>query len=111
MKKYRVFWTKEAAIDLEEIVGYISRDRATAAKSIYKTIKQRCRELNHFPEKYRAVPELQEIGITDYREIIHSPYRIVYKLTGSNIFIIAVVDGRRDFETFIFNRLLREGST
>ena len=107
MKRYKVHWTKEATLDLEEIVDYISKDRISAAKSIYKKIRSKCRELNIFPEKYRRVPELLDVYIERYREIIIPPYRVVFKLTDSNVYIIAVIDGRRDFESFIFNRLLR----
>ncbi len=107
MKGYKVYWTKEATLDLGEIVDYISRDRISAAKSIYKKVKLKCRELNTSPERYRRVPELLDVGIEDYREIILSPYRVIYKLKESNVYIIAVVDGRSDVETFIFNRLLR----
>jgi len=107
MKRYKVYWTKEATFDLWEIVDYISKDRISAAKSIYKKVKLKCRELNTSPERYRRVPELLDVGIEDYREIILSPYRVIYKLKESTVYIIAVVDGRRDVETFIFDRLLR----
>ena len=110
MKRYKVYWTKEATLDLWEIVDYISKDRISPAKSIYKKVKLKCRELNTSPERYRRVPELLDVGIENYREIILSPYRVIYKLTESNVYIIAVVDGRRDVETFIFDRLLRTGA-
>jgi toxin ParE1/3/4 len=100
MKRYKVYWTKEAANDLEEIIDYISKERVSAAKSIYKKIKSACRELNTFPGRYRRVPELLDIYIERYREIIIPPYRVIYKLTESNVYIIAVIDGRRDFESF-----------
>ncbi|NIM16625.1 MAG: type II toxin-antitoxin system mRNA interferase toxin, RelE/StbE family [Candidatus Aminicenantes bacterium] len=111
MKRFKVYWTKEATLDLEEIVDYISKDRDSAAKSIYKKVKSKCRELETSPERYRRVPELLDIYIESYREIIISPYRVVYKLTKSNVYIIAVIDGRRDFESFIFDRLLRISTT
>ncbi len=106
--KYKVYWTKGAVTDLEEIVEYISKDKVSAAKSIYKKIKQKCKPLNISPERYRRVPELLDAGLKNYREIIFSPYRIVYKLSDNKIYIITVIDGRREFETLIFNRLLRE---
>lgn len=107
MKQYKVYWTKEATADLEELVDYVSKDRVSAAKSIYKKIKSKCRELKISPEKYRRVPELLDVYIERYREIIIPPYRVVYKVTESEVYIIAVIDGRRDFESFIFDRLLR----
>jgi len=107
MPAFKVFWTHEATIDLQEIIEYISQDRISSARSFYKAIKTKCSKLVANPQKHRIVPELSDVSIRNYREIIHTPYRIIYKLTKSEIFIIAVVDCRRDFESFIFNRLIR----
>lgn len=107
MKRYKVYWTREATIDLEEIVDYIAKDRVSAAKSVYKKIKFKCRQLNESPERCRRVPELLDIGIENYREVIVSPYRVIFKLTDSTVYIFAVIDGRRDFESVLFERLLR----
>ncbi|MCP4668358.1 MAG: type II toxin-antitoxin system RelE/ParE family toxin [Deltaproteobacteria bacterium] len=108
MKTYKVYWTEEAVTDLSEIIDYIAEDRPSAANKMYKNIKTKCRELNQFPHRCRRVPELISLGMQNYREVIHSVYRIVFKIDGNNICITAVVDGRRDFESFIFDRLLRE---
>ncbi len=109
MKTYRVFWTGKASLDLEEIIDYISRDKHSAAISVYRDIKNKCHLLNENPERYRIIPELSGIGITNYREIIHKPYRIIFKLTETTVYLMAVVDGRRDFESFIYNRIIRDG--
>ncbi len=108
MKQYTVCWTSKATDDLKEIVDYVSKERVSAARTIYKKIKSKCRQLNTSPERYRRVPELSDSGMNNYREVISSPYRVIYKLTESVVYIIAVVDGRRDFESFIFDRILRE---
>jgi toxin ParE1/3/4 len=107
MKRFKVHWTKEATIDLGEIVDYISKDRVSAAKSVYNKIKSKCRLLNESPERCRWVPELLEIGIDNYREIIVAPYRVIFKLTESAVYIFAVFDGRRDVESILFERLFR----
>jgi len=111
MKPCKVFWTNEATLDLEEIIGYISQDRISPAIALYKAVKSRCLLLKNIPDKYRIVPELFDLGITSYREIVHSPYRIIFRLACLKVHIMAVADSRRDFETFIFNRLLRDRST
>lgn len=108
MKIYKVYWTEPASVDLIDIIEYISRDSQSAAESIYKKIKSQCTQLKTHPERYRVVPELLDIDIKDYREVIHPPFRIIYKLTESRVYIIAVVDSRRDFESFIYKRLLRK---
>jgi len=107
MKRFKVYWSKEATIDLGEIVDYISKDRVSAAKSVYKKIKLKCRQLNEAPERCRRVPELSDIGIENYREVIVSPYRIIFKLTEAAVYVFAVIDGRRDVESVLFDRFLR----
>jgi plasmid stabilization system protein ParE len=107
MKQYKIYWAREATNDLGEIVDYIAKDRISAARSVYKKIKLKCRQLKESPERCRRVPELLDIGIENYREVIISPYRVIFKLTESTVYIFAVIDGRRDVESVLFDRLLR----
>ena len=107
MTAYNVSWTRQAAIDLEEILNYIANDRPTAAASTFKKIKTKVTTLRKNPMRCRVVPELREIGITYYMELIIKPYRIIFKLTEESILVIAVVDSRRDFESAFINRLTR----
>ena len=108
MKKYSVYWTIEASKDLKETIEYILLDSPSAAEDIYNRIKKLCLSLEAIPNRFRVVPELADLGFTQYREIIDDPYRIIYKVMDKKIYIIAVVDSRRNFEEFIFNRLIRE---
>jgi len=108
MQINKVYWTEDAAFDLEEIIDYIFQDRESVAIKIYDEIKQVTASFKVNAKRNRIVPELQNIGITNYREIIYKGYRIIYKLETKNIYIIAVIDSRRDFETLIFKRLLRK---
>ncbi len=107
-KKFKVLWTQQAALDLEEIVDYIALENQVAALNLFESIKSRCAKLKTSPERYRVVPELKEFELTEYREIILSPYRIIYKLAPATVFVFAVVDGRRDMESFLFHRLIRQ---
>jgi len=107
MSKFKVFWTRHAAIDLEEIILFIAEEKPLAARTLSKRIKNRCAKLSDNPERFRVVSELKEVGIDIYRETIISPYRVIYRLDNSSVYVIAVVDGRRDFESFLFQRLLR----
>ena len=107
MKKYNILWTKQAALDLEEIYEYIYLDKPDTAQKILNKIKTSCITLKNNPEKNRIIPDIREIGLLDFRELIVAPYRILYKLTKNEIYIFAVVDGRRDMESFLFNRIIR----
>jgi len=53
------------------------------------------------------VPELLHTGISQYRELISAPWRIVYKVASNQVFIIAVLDSRRDLQTVLLGRLAR----
>ncbi len=107
--RHKVLWTRNATLDLEELIEYISEDNQSSALKIFLEIKAKCDKLSRQPEKCRVLPELREIGVLNYRELIVGNYRIFYKLEDKTIYIISVVDGRRDMEAFLFNRLIREG--
>jgi toxin ParE1/3/4 len=52
-------------------------------------------------------PELEKIGMREFREIIFKPYRIIYSLVKSQVFVYCVLDGRRDLQDLLEERLLR----
>ncbi len=106
MKKLEVLWTESAQFDLEAIIEYIKTDSIDIAKKIFFEIKQECDNLYYFPERKRVVPELQQIGILKYREIIHKRWRIIYKIDGKKIYILLVVDSSRNLEDILFQRLI-----
>ena len=53
------------------------------------------------------VPELREQGASEYRQIFVGAYRLIYDIQPESIDILAVMDGRRDALTILFQRLLR----
>jgi plasmid stabilization system protein ParE len=63
---------------------------------------------NIMPKKGRIIPELESLNISIYREIIDNPWRVFYKIDKTNIFILAVVDGRRNIEDIIFDRIIKK---
>ncbi len=107
MKKLEVIWTKNAEYDLEEIIEYIKTDSIKAAKDIFFEIKEQSKSLSIFPVSRRVVPELQHIGILQYRELIYKRWRIIYKIENEKIYILIVVDSSRDIEDILFRRLLK----
>ena len=106
MKNFEVIWTKNAQFDLESIIEYIKIDSVNIAKKIFFEIKEECANLHYFPERKRVVPELQQIGILKYREIIHERWRIIFKIDNTKVYILLVVDSRRNLEDILFQRLI-----
>ena len=106
MKKYNVIWTKSAQYDLELIIEYIKIDSVKIAKDIFVEIKKECQLLEVIPERKRVVPELQQIGIVKYREVIYKRWRIVFKIEESKVYVLIVVDSSRNLEDLLFQRLI-----
>ena len=77
---YTVFWTQTAFNDIDSIIDYLSDDSMTAALDVYKRIKDKATSLISFPYRGRIVPELKFQNITTFRELIISPWRIIYKV-------------------------------
>ena len=107
MKKFTVEWTKNAQFDLEEIITYIKTDSISTAKKIFFEIKKECDELYSMPERKRIVPELQQIGIVNYREIIYKRWRIIFKIEQERVYVLVVADSSRNLEDILFQRLIK----
>jgi len=106
-KQYTVYWSKIAQDDLLEIIEYISLDSYNIAEEIFEKIKKQTIKLENFPERGRTVPELDFHNINNYRELIIVPWRIIYRIEEHKVYILAVIDSRRNFEDIILKRLTR----
>ncbi len=106
MKKFAVEWSGAAGTDLLNIIEYISEDSTDTAISIFEKIRSKCETLNRSPERGRIVPELKEYGITSYHELIVKPWRIIYRISDSKIYVLAVIDSRRNIEDVLIERFL-----
>jgi plasmid stabilization system protein ParE len=108
MKKHPVFMTEQAVADLASIFEYVSKSRSPrAAGTLVDALEADCLALEHAPKRGRACPELKDLGESAIREIVRRPYRILYDLKDDAVYIIAVLDGRRDLREELARRLLR----
>jgi len=106
-KKYRVEWASVAELDLKHIINYIAIDSPGNALKILRKIRQKASSLYTLPERGRIIPELQAQGINIYRELIESPWRIVYRVTDTTVYVLSVIDSRQNVEDILLNRLLK----
>ena len=106
-RSYRVVWAKTAQEDLEGIVDFIADDNVDAALAVFARIRERAASLYEFPNKGRVVPELHQHGIAQYRELILPPWRIIYRIDGSTVYVTAIFDSRRNLEDLLLERLSR----
>ena len=103
--QHKVSWASIAESDLTNIILYIADESPTNALNIHNKIKEKASGLKHFPERGRIVPELQDQGINLYREIIVSPWRIVYRISGKEVYVLTVFDSRQNAEDVLLKKL------
>ncbi len=106
-RKYRVEWASAAEEDLKRIIYYIAEDSPDNALEVLRKIKQKSSKLYTLPERGRIIPELQAHGINIYREIIEGPWRIVYRITKSTVYVLSLIDSRQNVEDLLLNRLIK----
>lgn len=105
-KKYKVIWSNIAEKDLKSIIEYIANENLLNAEKIFQTIKEKASSLYLFPNRGLLVPELKDQGILQYRELINSPWRIIYRVSENNVYVLSVLDARRNIEDILLKRLL-----
>ncbi|MFA6470396.1 MAG: type II toxin-antitoxin system RelE/ParE family toxin [Candidatus Latescibacterota bacterium] len=105
-QKYDVIWAGVAGNDLKDIIEFIAVDNPANALKTLKKIKQNASNLYTFPERGRIVPELQDQGIFIYRELIVPPWRIIYRISETKIYVLSILDTRQNVEDILFKRLI-----
>jgi toxin ParE1/3/4 len=104
-KSYEVRWSETSENDLISIVQYIVDDNPYQAYEVFKSIKEKASNLRVFPNRSRIVPELLEQGVTQYRELIIPPWRIMYRVAENEVYVLSVLDSRQNVEDILLRRL------
>ncbi len=105
-KKYEILWAGVAENDLKEIIEYVAADSPSEALKIFKKIRIKASSLYTLPERGRIVPELQDQGILLYRELIVPPWRILYRISDTKVYVLSVLDGRQNVEDILLKRMI-----
>jgi len=104
---FAVLLTNAAARDLNELYDYIAvHDAPQKADYVLEQIEKAFSRLSEFPERGAYPKELAALGIREYREIFFKPYRIIYRIMDKDVYVLLIVDGRRDMQTLLQRRLL-----
>lgn len=103
---YVVRWSATSENDLKGIIEYIAKDSPSRAYEILGKIREKASNLHSFPTRGRIVPELEDQGITQYRELIVEPWRIIYRISEETVYVLSVLDSRQNVEDILLKRLL-----
>ncbi|MDO8299293.1 type II toxin-antitoxin system RelE/ParE family toxin [Lacisediminimonas sp.] len=105
--QFEVLLTEGAEQDLEAIHDYICEfDCVANAIHALDALMDVVQSLSKFPERGSYPKELVGLGIKEYRQTFFMPYRVIYRVTGSQVIIYLIADGRRDMQTVLARRLL-----
>ena len=74
---WKIIWTETSIRDLREILRYIAIDDSGAAERFGNLIIEKIEKIGAFPNSARIVPEKRDEKV---REIILSPYRIIFEI-------------------------------
>ncbi len=88
-----VHWTDTAQGHLDAIHHYIAQNSPEYAQRMVDRLTRRSQQIAEFPQSGRVVPEFQ---MEQVREVIESPYRIIYYIKPHQIDVLAVVHAARN---------------
>mgnify|MGYP001769097380 CR=1 FL=1 len=86
----KVYWTDTAQRHLDAIHAYIAQNSPQYARRMVDRLTSRSQQISIHPLSGRIVPEYE---ISQIREIIEGPYRIIYYIKPDQIDVLAVIHG------------------
>lgn len=104
-QRYEVLLTRAAEQDLESIHDYIAEfDGVANANYVLDQLMEVVEGLAQFPERGNYPKEPAALGIKEYRQTAFKPYRVIYRVIGSQVIIYLIIDGRRDMQSALARR-------
>jgi toxin ParE1/3/4 len=103
-----IIWARPALGDFRDVVDWLRLDSPSAALRFVDRVDEAVKRLASQPRLGRVVPELERHNIGGYRELVIAPWRLFYRIDREQVYVLAVIDGRRNVEDILLRRLLRE---
>ena len=91
----KVIWSPLAERRALEAFDAIAQDRPQAAAKWLRELIAHVGSLDRFAKRGRMVPE---IGKPTHRQILHHPYRIVYRVDAKQVVVLTIRHSRRDWD-------------
>jgi plasmid stabilization system protein ParE len=87
-----VEWAEEATAQLQAVRDYLARTSPGYAQVLAERIVQRTERLADQPLLGAEVPEYADESL---RELLEHPYRILYRVAGDQVQVVAVIHASR----------------
>jgi len=92
---WQVFWTQIALADLKQVHDYIARDSPFYAAAFVAKVRKSAASLRKMPRRCRITPEFNHPSV---RDMIIGRYRLIFRVEGKRVFILAFIHGARDID-------------
>ena len=99
---HRLVWLPDALDDLDAIAVYIAIESEQYAKQFVERVCTRADSLIDWPLSGHINPET---GRDDIRELSIYPYRLIYRVTNSEVIVLAVLHGSRLIDDLLRSRI------
>ncbi|MEO8209090.1 MAG: type II toxin-antitoxin system RelE/ParE family toxin [bacterium] len=97
-----VTWSEPAKDDLKSVFDYIKEDSVFYAERLVELALKKSEIINDFPKAGRIVPEFAD---ENRRELFVYSYRMIYRITHSDIIITAFIHGARNLTSEEFSNI------
>jgi toxin ParE1/3/4 len=106
MKKYDVIFDQDAEDHPFDIYAFVAmNDSVERADRVFAALRRTCLKLRKLPLRGNLPSELFEIGVMEFRELHDRPYRVIYSLESTTVYMHCMLDGRRDLTSHSFSSL------
>jgi toxin ParE1/3/4 len=93
-RRRSVVWTDSARQALDEVLEYVAQESRDRALSLLSRVLDTAAALDTLANRGRVVPELNQ---PETRELLVFDYRLLYRVLGEHVVVIAFLHGARDF--------------
>lgn len=114
LTRWHVEVSKSAEFDIDEVVDYfIESGELDHADKILNEFELAKESLATLPDRGHYPEEFKRIRVSSHKEIHFGFYRLIYHIDAALgwVFVDAVLDGRRDVELLLTDRILRVAQT
>ena len=101
--------TAAAKRDLEDIYDWVAQhDSPAKANYVLHRLVATANGIAALPGRGSRPSELPPGLKMNYRQVFFKPYRVIYRVTRTEIVIHLIADGRRNLQSLLFERLTTE---
>jgi toxin ParE1/3/4 len=95
----KVVFSAQAKAGLREIALFIARENKARALSFVRELRGKAQQLGDMPHTFPLVPRYEHHGI---RRRHFGDYLIFYRVEDSQVAIVHIMHGARDYEALLF---------